>query len=146
MELVGAYSDRDLALGLAQEFKGRILLDPRPDTSHLPFAALVCLDSDRADAVLSADVGVYFCYRRTQKAHPERLAQSDGSMPGKIALFPMVRSESLSREDADAHWRDIHTPIALRVHQAMTFYTQLAIVQTIKGRVWDGIALCGFDT
>ena len=27
----------------------------------------------------------------------------------------------------------------------MTFYTQLAIVQTLRGPEWDGFAMCGFD-
>ena len=54
MELVGAFSDRELAQSLAKQFGGRLVMDPRPDTSHLPFAALVSLDSDAADELLSS--------------------------------------------------------------------------------------------
>ncbi len=146
MELVGAYSDVDVAMRLAQELQGRVVLDPRPDTSHLPFAAIVSLDSDRASALHSADVGLYLCYRREQKVDGQRSPGVASQLPGKIALFPMVRHEDLTHEQSDVHWRDTHTEIALRVHQAMSFYTQLSIVQTLKGPDWDGFALCGFPT
>lgn len=146
MELVGAYSNREQALSIGRTLRGRVVADPRPDTSHLPFAALVSVDSDSAEALLDADVGLYLCFRREQKLNPQRQKNEQCQLPGKISLFPMVRHASLTHRQADDHWRDIHTPIALRVHREMTFYTQLAIVHTLRGPEWDGFAQCGFDS
>lgn len=145
MELVGAFSDRELAQSLAKQFGGRLVMDPRPDTSHLPFAALVSLDSDAADELLAADVGVYLCVRREQKVRSGVAPNSEHQIPGKIALFPMVKHDDLSHRESDVHWRDLHTPLALRVHTEMSFYTQLSIVHIIRGPHWDGFAQCGFN-
>lgn len=146
MELVGAFSDPQVAHLAAKTTKGRIVVDPRSDTSHLPFAALVSVDADFAEPLSEADVGLFVCYRREQKVHPNRPRGDDGKLPGRIALFPMVRHQDLTHQASDEHWRDVHTPLALRVHQAMTFYTQLAVVHVIRGPEWDGFAQCGFDT
>lgn len=146
MELVGAYSDRDVAHLVGQELGAIVVSDPRDDTSHLPFAALVSVDSDSAEHLIGADVGVYLCYRREQKVNPARAVGANRQLPGKIALFPMVRHADLTHRQSDDHWRDIHTPIALRVHTEMSFYTQLAVVHTIRGPEWDGFAQCGFDS
>ena len=146
MELVGAYSDRALAHQIAQKLGARVVSDPREETSHLPFAALVSVDSDDAEDLIDADVGVYLCYRREQKVNPARTPDDQGRLPGKIALFPMVRHPNLSHRESDDHWRDTHTPIALRVHTEMSFYTQLAVVHTLRGPEVDGFAQCGFDS
>jgi uncharacterized protein (TIGR02118 family) len=63
-----------------------------------------------------------------------------------IALYPMVRSPSLSHAEADRYWRDRHAPLALRHHVGMSHYTQLSIVHRLSGPEWDGFALCGFDS
>ena len=59
---------------------------------------------------------------------------------------PMLRHPDLSHADADRYWRDRHAPLALRIHVAMSNYTQLSIVHRISGPPWDGFALCGFDS
>ncbi len=147
MELVGAFTDREIAKEFAMTLNGRLLVDPRAETAHLPFAALVSISTDQTDAfVKAANIGAYVCFRRTIKPRASSQSSQDGELPGKIATFPMVRRPSMSHEDADAYWRDKHAPLALRVHQAMSFYTQLSIVHTIHGPQWDGIAQCGFDT
>tara|TARA_R110002073_G_scaffold7456_11_gene42426 strand:- start:1024 stop:1602 length:579 start_codon:yes stop_codon:yes gene_type:complete len=146
MELVGAFSDRDKARAFAEQFFGRLLVDPRPETGHLPFAALVSVETDQAASFIeAADAGAFICVRRFIK--PRLTTQADGEflLPGKIAVFPMVKRSDLSHEQADGYWRDMHGPLALRVHEAMTFYTQLSIVHVIHGPRWDGIAQCGFD-
>lgn len=145
MEIVGAYSDREVAKDVAETLNGRLVVDPREETGHLPFAALVSLDGDQVDSLMdTADIGVTVCFRRVIKARASE--QSSGALPGKIAVFPMVNHPDLTRGEADAYWRDQHAPLALRVHVAMSFYTQLSIVHVIRGPEWTGIAHCGFDT
>lgn len=147
MELVGAFKDRETARSFAERLQGRLLLDPREETGHLPFSALVSVDTDQSDDFLrAADVGAYLAFRREVKPRVMQSPGVDHGLPGKIAVFPMVRRSDLSHEAADGHWRDVHAPLALRVHEAMSFYTQLSIVHIIHGPEWDGIAQCGFDS
>lgn len=150
MELVGAFSNAEQGRDFAESLKGRLLVDPREETSHLPFAALVSVETDAAAAfIAAADVGAFVCVRRFIKPRikpsPSASPSPDFTLPGKIAVFPMVKREDLSHEQADGYWRDMHGPLALRVHEAMSFYTQLSIVHVIHGPAWDGIAQCGFD-
>ena len=63
-----------------------------------------------------------------------------------IGLFALVRRSELSHREADAHWRDIHAPLALEHHRHMTHYTQLSVVQRLSGAAIDGFAVCGFDS
>lgn len=147
MELVGAFSSADTAHDLARQLNGRLLVDPREDTSHLPFAALVSVDTDQpAGFLTAADVAAYVGYRRVIKPRKTEVPDHQHSLPGKIALFPMVRRDDLSHEAADSYWRDVHAPLALRVHESMSFYIQLSIVHVVHGPKWDGIAHCGFDS
>jgi hypothetical protein len=147
MELIGAFSDRDTGRSFAEQLKGRLLLDPREETAHLPFAALVSVETDRPASFLAAcDVGAYVGFRREVKPRLVQTPDKNHELPGSVAVFPMVRRSDLGHEMADGHWRDIHAPIALRVHEAMSFYTQLSIVHVIHGPDWDGIAQCGFDS
>lgn len=147
MELVGAFRDPKIARSLAEHLRGRLVLDPREDSSHLPCSALVSVDTDHiSDFLQAADVGAYLAYRREVKPRSSPQPNSNHQLPGKIALFPMVRRRDLDHEASDAHWRDVHAPIALRVHSAMTFYTQLSVVHRFHGPQWDGIAQCGFDS
>jgi len=146
MELVGAFSDRDQARTFAERLRGRLIADPREDTAHLPFAALVSVETDRpAGFLAAADVGAFICMRRVIKPRVSAEPARDHSLPGKIAVFPMVRRPDLDHEQADGYWRDQHAPLALRVHKAMSFYTQLSVIHVIHGPDWDGIAHCGFD-
>ena len=146
MLLVSAMSDAVKAEALAERLGGLLLCDERNDTSHLPFAALVCGATDNLSAFLEAsDVGAYLVCRRVIKPRPAT-DPATGRLPGAIALFPMVAHPDLGHEKADAHWRDSHAPLALKVHVAMSHYWQLSIVHGFKGPKWDGFALCGFDT
>jgi uncharacterized protein (TIGR02118 family) len=58
----------------------------------------------------------------------------------------MVRAPGLSHQAADAHWRDVHGPLALTHHGFMTHYTQLSVVKNLSGLPLDGFALCGFTS
>ena len=71
----------------------------------------------------------------------ERLAAA-----GAVAQVFQARRNADRHEQADQHWRDVHAPLALTVHKAMTNYTQLSILHCFTGPEWNGFALCGFDT
>ena len=60
------------------------------------------------------------------------------------AAFAMVRRPDLTHEEADAHWRDVHAPLALRHHPGMWHYHQVSITEVLAGPAYDGIALCAF--
>jgi len=137
MELAAASTDIDAARSLAEAMGGTVYVDDREKGGHLPFRALVTVATDDLDALAQVgDAGKYLIYRRLKKA----------GTPNVIALFPMVHKPSLSHKEADAHWRDVHGPLALEHHKFMTHYTQLSVVQTLSGPELDGFALVGFDS
>ena len=83
-----------------------------------------------------ADVGLYVICRRVIK-------------PGSAnvyGLFPLIHHPEKTHEQADAHWRDVHGPLALEHHAYMSHYVQLSVVHKIHGPDIDGFALCGFNT
>ncbi len=142
IELCATYQDRTAAREMVTKLGGRFYCEQRDDTGHLPFAAMICTQTDDlAELMTSADVGLYMVCRRVIKprANPDQL-------PGAIGLFPMVAHPDLGHAQSDAHWRDRHAPLALKVHVAMSHYTQLSIMHCFKGPVLDGIALCGFES
>jgi hypothetical protein len=61
-----------------------------------------------------------------------------------VGVFPMIAKPGITPDAADRHWHQIHGPLALEHHAAMTSYRQLAVVETIAGTRLQGIALCGF--
>lgn len=147
IELAIVSRDIDTARAAAQASEGTLLCDDRDDASKLPFRALVSAVTDDIAGLLAAgDVGAYVVYRRTMKRRAVALEALGGVDAGAVALFPMVRRPELTHSQSDAHWRDRHAPLALKHHPAMSHYTQLSILQRIRGPEWDGFALCGFDS
>jgi uncharacterized protein (TIGR02118 family) len=137
MELAAASTDIEAARELAESLKGTVYIDEREGVEHLPFRALVTASTDDLSALSSVgDAGVYLIHRRLKKA----------GVPKVVALFPMIRFPALSHAEADAHWRDVHGPLALEHHKFMTHYTQLSVVATLSGPELDGFALVGFDS
>jgi hypothetical protein len=63
-----------------------------------------------------------------------------------IATFGLVRNPAMTHRQCDDHWRDVHGPLALRMHLAMCDYSQLAVIDTLHGQPLDGIAMCAFST
>ena len=151
LELVAVGTDVARLRAVARSLGGAAFVDERPDAGGLPFRALVTAVTDDVDALLAAaDVGAWVVCRRVMK--PRRTAAgaaptpAAATLPGVIALYPMVRHPTLSHAEADRYWRDRHAPLALRHHVGMSHYTQLSIVHRIHGPEWDGFALCGFDS
>jgi uncharacterized protein (TIGR02118 family) len=137
LELAAASTDIDAARDVARALNGTLYSDERDDWQALPFRALVTAVTDDLDALTGiADVGSYVVCRRLIK--PGR--------GGVFGLFPLIRRPDLSHRAADTHWRDVHAPLALEHHAAMSQYTQLSVLQQISGTSYDGFALCGFES
>ncbi len=146
LELAAAFTDVDRARDLAIQTEGILFCDERESTAHLPFAALVLATTDDlASFRETPDVGVYLVCRRVIKS-AQRVRLDSGQIPGVTGLFTLVTHPDLGHKKADAHWRDNHAPLALKVHEAMTRYSQLSIIHRFDGPDWDGFALCGFDS
>lgn len=137
LEFAAASSDLDSARNLGRALKGMVYADDRDEWSHLPFRALVTGVSDDLDVMTGvADVGLYVVCRRLIKP----------GVPGVIGLFPLIHHPQKTHQQADAHWRDVHAPLALEHHGFMTHYTQLSVVHRLSGLALDGFALCGFKS
>ncbi|MEM9620254.1 MAG: EthD domain-containing protein [Pseudomonadota bacterium] len=137
LEIAVTCSAPDAAERLGPVLRGIAYTDARPGASKLPFRSLVTGVTDNLPQLeTDGDVGAYVICRRTIKPGA---AQYYG-------LFPMLRHPEKSHETCDAHWRDVHGPLALEHHAHMTHYVQLSVVQTLRGPEIDGFALCGFAT
>ncbi len=146
IHVVGAFSDTNRATEVAEELGGTLILDPRPETSHLPFAALVWAGTDRPARISEpADVAAWIACERTIRPRPQT-ASPGTTLPGVIGVFPLIANPTLGHDAADAHWRDNHAPLALEIHLVMSHYRQLCIISHLHGLELDGIALCGTDT
>ena len=121
-----------------------MLVDDRE--GDLTFRTLVTAVTDDLDEILpAADIGAYVVCRRTVLPRPAGDAATGQPLVGVIGIYPMVHHPDLTRTEADAHWRDVHAPLALE-HHTMTHYEQLSIVHRIHGPEWDGLALCGMGS
>lgn len=137
LEFAVASHDIKQAEALAKRYSGTLYFDARDDTSKLPFAALATMVTDDLTPLTeAADAGLYVVCRRLIK-------------PGEAqvyGLFPLIHHPDKSHAQCDAHWRDVHAPLALEHHAHMSHYVQLSVVHTISGADIDGFALCGFNS
>jgi hypothetical protein len=141
-EICAVFDNRELARAIARKGHGTLYIDEREDTHKLPFAALVCIDTDNLQGLIEqADVGVFLVHRRIIKQHiPDNSVEQNAS----LSLHTLVAHPALGHRKSDDYWRDNHAPLALRVHVAMIYYHQLSILHCFKGPAWDGFALLGF--
>ncbi len=135
LEFAVCSNDPLRARRLGAALGGTLYLDPREPYAHLPFRALLtCAADDLPELEEAADVGLYLVCRRVIKP----------GTPAIVGVFPLVRRQDLSHEQADGHWRDRHAPLTFDHHAAMSHYSQLSVVHRFRGPELDGIALCGF--
>lgn len=141
LEFVVIGDDVAAARQVAREHGGKAYADERADSAGLPFRTLVRVVTDTPSALASAaSIGTYVVCTRPQKvrAHP----------PDKNAVVQinaMVAAPNITRDESDAHWREVHAPLARRVHIGMSNYTQLSVVHTIAGPNYAGFALVEFE-
>lgn len=137
LELAAASGDVARCRALGKRIGGCLYADAREGQPGLPFRALLTTVTDHLEALAEvADVGLYLVAQRTIRP----------GAAGVYGLFPMVRQSAKSHAEADAHWRDVHAPLALRHHGYMSHYVQLSVVHRLQGARFDGFALCGFPT
>jgi uncharacterized protein (TIGR02118 family) len=129
------------AIEVARAIDGIALVanDRQPEPA---FAGLV-IGQDREAVASVADIGLYQVQVRPMR-HQRRFWPLGSESPGVTAAFGMLRRSDLTHEQADAHWRDTHAPLALRHHPGMWHYHQISIDEVLDGRTYDGIALCAF--
>jgi uncharacterized protein (TIGR02118 family) len=113
------------------------------DAQREPAFATLVIGEDRGVLENVADIGLYEVHVRPMR-HQRRFWPDGGASPGVTAAFGMVRRPDLTHEQADAHWRDVHAPLALRHHPGMWHYHQVSVDAVLDGPVYDGIALCAF--
>ena len=143
LEFVVLGNEIDSARGVADMVGGVAYVDDRPDSRGLPFRTLVRAVTDRPELLTpAASIGRYVVCVRPKKVRPT------GHDPetGVVQINAMVNHPSLTPEEADTHWRDVHAPLALKHHVGMAQYTQMSVVQAIDGPAYRGFALCEFDS
>lgn len=101
------------------------------------------LGDDRDACAAVGELGLHEVTLRPMRQQ-RRFWPAEVQSPGVTAVFPMRRRPDLTHEQADAHWRDTHAPLALRHHPGMWHYHQVSIDGTLQGEPFDGIALCAF--
>ncbi|MDA3039700.1 MAG: EthD domain-containing protein [Actinomycetota bacterium] len=144
LEIVVLGNDIDAALGVAADVGGTALVADREDTRELAFRTVVRARVDDLGRLAdAASVATLACFSRVicQRDRPVRRGEPS---PGFTAVFGLVAHPNLTHQQADAHWRDVHAPLALTHHAAMWDYTQLSVVDHIDGLAVDGLALCAF--
>ena len=143
LEFVVLGDDPIAARTVALDVGGRAYVDDRADARSLPFRTLVRAVTDRP-ALLNpaASIGRYLVCVRPKKVRPDGFDPEEGV----VQINAMVTKPSLTPEESDRHWRDVHAPLALKHHVGMSQYTQLSVVQVLDGPVFGGFALCEFDS
>ena len=146
LELVAIGNDIEVAISTSLHLDGICYLADPNDERVLPFRTMVrCITDSPQDLMPAAEEGMYFTFSRVVRER-NTSAESGVASPGVTAIFPLLHHPDLTHEQSDAHWRDIHAPLALQHHPGMWDYTQLSVVSTLNGPEIDGFALVSFDS
>ena len=128
-------NDIGAARAVAQQAGGTLLVDDREQWQQLPFRALLLVEPDEANRLDDCDSsGSYIVQQRTLKHGASRV----------VGVYPMLAKPGMTPAAVDRHWHEVHGPLALQHHAAMTSYHQLAVTEHLSGAPLQGIALCGF--
>ncbi|MEC7916651.1 MAG: EthD domain-containing protein [Actinomycetota bacterium] len=145
-ELVAVGNDPEAAEEVARSLDGVCYIGDPNEQRELPFRALVrCVTDNPQNLAPAAGVGLYLGFSRVIRTRSTS-SPTGVSSPGVTAIFPLLHHPDLTHEQADAHWRDVHAPLALRHHPGMCDYTQLSVVNTLSGPNIDGFALVSFES
>ena len=146
LELVAVGNDVEAAIEASRHLNGVCYLADPNDERDLPFRTMVrCVTDSPLELPRAAEAGTYLAFSSVIR---ERDASTETGVasPGVTAIFPLLHHPDLTHEQSDAHWRDVHAPLALRHHPGMWDYTQLSVVRTLSGPEIDGFALVSFDS
>ena len=136
--------DRSAAVEVARALGGVALVGFDNDHRDRSFETLVIGDR-RVGMDRVSGIGLYRVSVRPIR-YQRRSWPPESMTPGVTAVFPMVRRPDLTHDQADAHWREVHAPLALRHHPGMWHYLQVSVDEVVAGPAYDGIALCGFPS
>lgn len=146
LELVALGSDETAAAEVAAAVGGIAYLANDATHDKAPFRSLVrAVVSDLDRLAPAADIALHVVFRRQIKSHDVTWPVGQPT-PGVVAAFGLRRHPDRTHAEADAHWRDVHAPLAVEHHAAMWDYVQLSVIRTLDGPELDGIALCAFPT
>ncbi len=145
-ELVVLGNDFEAAVQIASNLEGVCYLSDPDEARSLPFRTMVRVVTDNLEQLAAAaEVGSYVVFSRVVRERPVSV-QAGTPSPGVTAVFPLLHHPDLTHEQTDAHWRDVHAPLALRHHPGMWDYTQLSVVHALDGPPIDGFALVAFES
>lgn len=140
--MYAALGDRDAdAIDIARAIEGVALVAHA--TEREPAFRSLVIGDDRDALASVADIGLFRVHVRPMR-HQRRFWPPGTASPGVTAAFGLRRRSDLTHEEADAHWRDVHAPLALRHHPGLWHYHQVSIDEVLDGPFYDGIALCAF--
>lgn len=123
-----------------------IFTTPKAEIERLPFARMILGTSPRLlEQAERSAIGLYLVSEHTMLNQPLSDLSSE-QLPGSVGIFPMIALPAMSSAAAHDHWRNVHAPLALEEHKAMTHYYQLHIAHKFFGPEMHGIALCCFAT
>ncbi len=144
LELIALGRDAAVGREIAETLGGVAYCAESERAEKAPFRSLIRVATDDLEALApAADVGLYLSYGRVMRR--ESVARRPGEPTrGIVAVFGLHRNPALSHREADAHWRDVHKPLALRHHPGMCDYHQASILQVLHGEAFDGFAFCKF--
>tara|TARA_B100000427_G_C15494182_1_gene589054 strand:+ start:29 stop:637 length:609 start_codon:yes stop_codon:yes gene_type:complete len=145
-EIVAVGNDIEAAVNASSNLDGVCYLADPNDERTLPFRTLVrCVTDSPQDLDAAAENGMYLVFSRVIRERNTRV-ESGALSPGVTAIFPLLHHPTLTHEQSDAHWRDVHAPLALQHHPGMWDYTQLSVTRTLSGPEIDGFALVSFES
>lgn len=144
LELIALGSDPEAGREIAASLGGVAYGASDGTPPEAPFRSLIRVVTDDLDALDPAsDLGLYVTFGRVMRR--EQVDRKAGQPTrGVVAVFGLHRNPSLSHREADAHWRDVHQPLALVHHPGMCDYHQASIVDVVRGPAYDGFAFCKF--
>jgi len=145
-EIVAVGNDIEAAVKASSNLGGVCYLADPTDERTLPFRTLIrCVTDSPQDLNAAAVNGMYLVFSRVIRERKTKI-ESGVPSPGVTAIFPLLHHPTLTHEQSDAHWRDVHAPLALQHHPGMWDYTQLSVTRTLSGPEIDGFALVSFES
>jgi len=138
-----------LAGRLAADGTCRHLVVHVSDDPGQPYASVLRVDAGTSPATVRpvADIALFRAHERHVKGRAVVWPLGTAS-PGIACVYGTRRHPSLDRAAYDAHWRDVHGPLAVRHHIGMCDYWQCAIDERLSGDGpdYDGIAVVQFPS
>jgi hypothetical protein len=144
LKLAAVFAQKQNSQTQTDNGDNRLFTATAEQTNHLPFASLLLgTSSNFMRFNENSCIGLYLVSERSLLNKPlDKLKIPE--LPASVGIFPMVANPRIGAAAADKHWQNVHAPLALEVHNAMTHYYQLSVGHRFFGPDWNGLALCCF--